>query len=1544
MNWLHFLLAGIIDFDTRRLTFPLAFVVVSISCVSSTYGQLNEESFLVVNSGEEFFVDGGTTEDVTTLLNGGILSNSAGRSTIQGPALVLNSSLIRTNVFTLTLEGAISGQSQNTLTFSSVPYQSPGTIVLSGDNDYQGPTVINSGSVLATNENSLGTTDSGTSITGFGRLSLLAPSSEAFVVDGGVLGFGHSEAITNDTTLQSGEIAISSELQSRIQLDQQGAAAAILRGNTPVTNVVGGVEGSGNLTLQGNLTFTNAGLDHSGDVNITDNNTDVQFNVANAFSGDTIVTNQGSLEVNNSSALGNSSNAVQVRDGGELILNQNVDRDVDLQTGRLETGDGVAFDGDVFASDFSTVGGTGTFRGNIDFANGGTLSGGNFEGTIGGAEDLRISGGATTTRLNAANTFSGITTISGAAEINDADGLGTNDFGTLINSRQTDLNTVTEETLTVSSSAVLNVNVAQRQLPRALPNTFVGLFSTNPTLSLNSAGEYDEVAEFFNAALVVQEENRISTVVVRDGGSVSVDADSPGRLTTENFILNGGSVEGQIVSPSIQKLGGGSASLSELTNFDGDILVEGGSLSVAPGGFGTTNGITRVASENAVLSIPGPVRLQETRVVQEDIFLDNATGIRSGGGLVINSQSQTSVRLEGRLDLGETGSIISAGRSRFSSTLGGRLELAGQITGGDLELLGGSTTLSGDDFDFTGQTIVRNGFLSIREDSRLENTSGIELRNSRLFISNANTQGVQLSNDLIADSVTVDSFNGQLSILSGTQETLGNFRLSRGVTEFTISEGGNLELNGLERATGTLLEVSEDDSQSLQINNFSHTAGEVIPFLTFRSGFATTNETGHIVPLQLRSVAIDDAVASDNVAVLNNDVLSSNTTVAAIDFDNLDLGGNRLKVESGAVRAGRLTNGELTAGATGDFELIVLGGGSTIEANIVDDGENAVSLTIGGTTTLAGTNTFSGTTTVNGDLRVASEGALPDNGKLDISGSSVTFTANSGTQHSLDRIRITDGGSIEAAPGSTPEIEFNRLELEEGTIERNVVLQGNGEIVKTGSGQSNLQHSLFSDFSGTVIVQDGILDTNPLEQTTFRIEGGELRVDSVAESNSFELAGGDLTVFGSGGSTQGILGSIDVSEDSRILLDNNFFLDNEITGTGDLTFSAANLFQDPGQSFTVRNSNENFSGDVTIGFGTNATFAFTDSLGTGDITVADGSTLSFSSTFEGDFSYGSPLAVVNRAITLDNGSIGGRDNAVLADVTVEGLSSISGGKILGTVRLNEQSRLTLSPTESEPVLIGRLEVNGEAELAFGISSFSSAQDPARQITATVFSGVPNSVLNLQDHQLANTDLSLSYNIASGHSLEVLNNGLNADLLISEQERLSGSGTLRNSIAILNGAVISPADELADTLFIDGSLTLDEGAIYEFSGNLEDLSIPFPTADEFSSDLISITDSLTFSASQAQPFILDISGDESFLSLLNSDQQFSFNIASASEIIGFSETAVQFRGLEAGTQLSLRSDGSNLVLSNFIVAVPEPSGALVIFGLSISLLSRRSRRK
>ena len=521
MNYLRFLLADMINFNTKRLTCLLAFAAMFMSCVSPTYGQLG---FLLVNPGEEVSAEEGTPENVTTLLNGGTLTNSNSRSTILGPVLVLNSSTIRREFDPLTVEGVISGQAQNTLTLSGRSFAS-GAINLSGDNDYQGPTVIDSVFAVASNENSLGSTASGTSITDFGQLEVQVASSEAFVVAGTQtprtnnenLRFRHSEAVSNDITFQSGQILIDgpSELQSRIQLDQQGALSAVLRGDT---TVVGGTEGSGNLTLRGDLSFTNGGIDHSGDVIIEDINTDVQFNAANSFTGDIIVTDQGTLRVNHSDSLGNSSNAVQVRDRGDLILNQNIDRDVDLDSGNLVLGDGVAFDGDVFASDFSTVGGTGTFRGNIDFANGGTLSGGNFEGTIGGAEDLRISGGATTTRLNAANTFSGITTISGTTEINHADGLGTNDFGTLINSRQTDLNTVTEETLTVSSSAVLNVNVAQRQLPRALPNTFVGLFSTNPTLSLNSTGEYDEVAEFSNADLVVRAESRISTLIVTGDG------------------------------------------------------------------------------------------------------------------------------------------------------------------------------------------------------------------------------------------------------------------------------------------------------------------------------------------------------------------------------------------------------------------------------------------------------------------------------------------------------------------------------------------------------------------------------------------------------------------------------------------------------------------------------------------------------------------------------------------------------------------------------------------------------------------------------------------------------------------------------------------------------------------------------------------------------------------------------------------------------------------------------------------------------------------
>ena len=737
-----------------------------------------------------------------------------------------------------------------------------------------------------------------------------------------------------------------------------------------------------------------------------------------------------------------------------------------------------------------------------------------------------------------------------------------------------------------------------------------------------------------------------------------------------------------------------------------------------------------------------------------------------------------------------------------------------------------------------------------------------------------------------------------------------------------------------------MLQVSEDSSQSLRIENFSHTVGEVIPFLSLRStgsnpsGFATINETGRIVPLAVRSVAIDNAIASDNVSALDNDVLSSDKTVASIFYDNLNLGGNRLTVESGAiagVRSGSLTNGELTAGATGDHELIFSGGASRVEANIVDDGDNAVSLTIGATTSLSGVNSYSGTTTVNGELTLLSQDALPSNTVLDIFGGQVEFAGPAASQPQfLDRIRIADGGSLQGGFGSTVEIDFNRLELIEGEIGPNVLLQGDGDIVKTGTGSASLPFGFNSEFSGNVIVQDGFLSSlnRTNDQVLFRVEGGELRTtagpastNSQANINRFELAGGDLSVAGAG-TNQGLSGSISILEDSRILLGDDIFLDTEITGTGDLEIAAQAQFDSGRRFLNVRNANESYSGDVTIGHRVDARLFQADSLGTGDLTITDGGTLQFSS-----------IASFDRAITLDNGSIFGSsgNSPALADVAANGFSTIRGVENIENLSLANLSRLTLQGSST----INQLEVAGEAALEFGLET-------ASQIEATVFSGAAVSVLDLQDRKLVNTELSLSYNVLSGQSLEVLNNGLSTELALEQGQRLSGSGTLVNSATIFDGGVISPGVEFGGTLTVDGSLTLGEGSIYEFSGIFDDTTTGLPFAEQFSTDLLDISADLIFGATEDQPFILDISGDESFLSLLNGGEQFSFNIASASEIIGFDETAVQFQGLEPSTRLSLQSDGRNLVLSS-VAAVPEPSSAFVMIGLALTLLSRRSRR-
>ena len=350
MNWLSSFRFTRPDRDTPLLLIlPLAFSAVLIACGASTHGQ----SVTQVNSGEVLRIGAGTSEDESLVLNGGAISTTSGpsQSTIRGTIELIDSSSIFGNDGTLTVEGVISGQAENSLTFSRDGGRG-GVVRLSGANDYEGQTFINSGLVIADSVTALGSADSGvdsgTFITNFGQLQVNVANSEAFIVSGsqtfdsrnnGNLRFVQDEDITNDIFLASGEIVFAgqADLLSRIQLIQSGATEASLRGSG--TNVLGGVGGIGNLTLRGSLVFDNAGLDHSGDI-IVDSSGNAQFNVANSYGGDTIVRGSSTLEVNHSSALGTSSNAVMVEDGGQLVVNQNINRDVDLEDGRLTLGAG----------------------------------------------------------------------------------------------------------------------------------------------------------------------------------------------------------------------------------------------------------------------------------------------------------------------------------------------------------------------------------------------------------------------------------------------------------------------------------------------------------------------------------------------------------------------------------------------------------------------------------------------------------------------------------------------------------------------------------------------------------------------------------------------------------------------------------------------------------------------------------------------------------------------------------------------------------------------------------------------------------------------------------------------------------------------------------------------------------------------------------------------------------------------------------------------------------------------------------------------------
>ncbi len=1499
------------------------------------------------------------TVDEPIRLAGGELSalGSFGETVLNGTIELAETSDINSNGVLL-LNGKITGP-------AGVNYSgSNSRFFVFGDNDYDSFTIVELGRVDIRHENGLGSPAQGTVVNPGGNLVLQQSVPEPIALRGGEVLLASAATSTGTIVLESGLLKLPRDaiFTSPLVLANTGGDP-IVRGDQ--TTLTGGITGVGNLITEGSFTVDLQPLEHDGGLFVA--NGGVALNTANSYTGETHV--NGGLAVNHEGALGTSVSPIQVQTNGRLVLNVPITRVIDVE-GILEVSDPAIELGQTIllrsmpgSSNTSGIFGQGTFNGEIqiieDPLSGPFLAGGTFNGVISGNPRVMRISANDSVHLNAANTYRGVTDIlfnqgSGLVEVNNPKALGDAEQGTLVRGGRLVINQATNEPLIVTNGGRVDLNVQQPRLPRlALTNTGSGPpASRMQTVSINVPSQYDEYVDVVEGVLEVNADTTVRELVVREHGTLRVTGGNTLQIEANELVLHSGRVEGRIRGvQTLRKITANGAELGDLPGFDGEIVVEKGILQVSSeGALGSSSGATRIGERNGVLNL----RVNGSMTYRDDLFLNNSTGIDHTGGLFVNrigSGGTPTVRLEGNLDLGSVGSVLGSPNSN-STADGVIIELAGPVTGGDLATRGRRlrVRLLSDGNSYTGVTDVRQSTIELEGNGRLTSTSAIVLHegprsfDGTLLLNNSLTSVP----DRIDDSIPIKFRGGELQATGGTSETLGNLHFIEGDSSVDLTASFNsndeirqLRMTAIERQVGATVRVDVSDTAQVHINEPPPMIGGILTWMIVTNhrsssdhvtGFGTVTEQG-IIPITDYETDINQASVFDNVlmdadATMINDNVANSLSFA--DSKSLDLGGNKLIVNSGGLLMSRskITNGRITAGAGGQHELIIHNG--RIEADIVDNGNQPVSVTTTGGASFSGNNSYSGATFVNENgLGLESETALPDGTDLQIVGGEVNIAYNATVPKHLSQVRIAGDGALSGAGI----FSFDEMLLEEGELEPGQLV-GSGEIVKRTVGSASIRADLRSTFDGEVVVEEGRLFAAGLPQATYTVRGGSLHLPSGA--NNVELAGGDLLA------SSGFLGNILVSTNARITTDE---LSGILTGTGNLTFGSQVRFDDE-QTMRITGESPSFSGSVVIDSVTVAVL-HENSLGMGDITIQPGGRLQLA-LGQDDFD-------LSNDVHLRGGEIRGFDSVrrpqqLLGNLFVAGHSLTSEMNVVGTTHLAEGSRLT---TFGDGVMqfLGNMKIGGRAELEYGLTRIvTNAADidvGTIQLLGTISSDADNAVLNLVDRGLDEIVLDASYHVATGQTLQVLQNGLPLELTIDgTNNTLTGGGTLLNPVEFADGATISPGDS-PGTLSLGSSTTLGPEAIYEWEIN----DALGEAGQDVGWDLLQVAGELVFEAIEQDPFLLQViglgmTGQEGSVENFDPNQNYQWLIASADSIVGFDPAIVQIDALSflnnnallPQSRLFLQTNGGNLFL---VHQVPEPNSSVLILGIfTFDILIRR----
>ena len=1442
-------------------------------------------------------------------------------------------------------------------------YYDKGIFFINADNTYEGLTTIESGYVSINHVSGLGTTSQGTVVNQHGTLFLQQAVLEPIVLNGGELRFASTATSTGTLTLKSGLLRLPRDttFSTTLHLENTGGDPEV-RGDNTILDA--GITGNGDLILTGTITLDGLPAANNGDLVVRGTAT---LNSANTYTGDTLVDN-GVLIVNHADALGVSTNPVSVP-SGRLTLNVPINRDVTVG-GTLQIDDPlVEFDQTVRLGSNSPlfpasgrIEGNGIYNGEIiieDTPNARPIiRGGKFNGIISGVADELTLGGDDPVKLNANNTYQGITHISGnsSVEVNSAFALGDTELGTLVPYGKLIVNTALEESLVVIDRGKVELNAHQERLPR-LFRTRASRPNRLQKVAINTASTYEEHVDVTEGILEINADTTLGEVEVREFGTLQVTDGNTLTINSTELVMQSGKIEGRIAGPStLRKTTTRLGEIDSLPEFAGNIVVEAGTLILnASPEFEASEVEFFVASpHNAVLQLGPNVSSFDDLFVDSNISLNNAHGEGYAGALWFKDDN---VFLSGQLDLGEVGSTIHG------------LKTSGPIVGGELSIVEGATITSSG-HTYNGPTKVRSGTLYLGGDATLQSTSSIVLQSSGgSFPSSLSLEFQEiLTADRIGDTIPILFHGGEL-IKSGRSnvsesESFGEWRFMEGKSSVKARiskppEGVVNQFNvaSIVRERGATVDIRIEDQAEINIGPSPPLQGGLLPWMVVQDESSPSFAVfGTVVDGQIRAQTANDyvtdintAVANENVYIsANNTVLASDKTINALTFGShldLDLDGHTLQVESGGIllaNGGDILNGTLVAGDSSQNELIFHGRGG-VNAAIIDNGDVPVDVTIApGASTynvfFSGNNTYSGKTRVSkGNLLLTTESSLPDSADLDIFGGEVRVGFYANSEMHLGEVRIAGGGAL-THKGGHGIFSFDEIVLEEGTLSPGQLV-GSGQIVKRSIGYARISTDINSTYSGNVVIEEGRLFAAGIPQASFLVSGGELHLPS--GENNIELAGGDLLI------TNELSGNILVTDDSRIAIEEYFGLDpvlsGEISGTGNLSFGSQFLNINEDDIIEISGESPNFTGNVEI----DSVGVFIGkelSLGTGDITIMPGGRLRLSPR-QGNYE-NSKLDLANDvflqgAELLGSGSVF-RQQQLLGDLHVSGHSLISTINVLGTTYLEDGSRLTMHD-ENVVKMLGNMKIGGNTTIEYGLAENLDAGINNTQLLGVISSDAENAVLNLIDRGLHEIQLDATFHVSTGQSLLVLKNGLPIELI---HNSVTGNGTLLNPIIFGDGSVISPG-ESPGTLTLGSTATLNSNTIYEWEIN-DALSA---AGQSNGWDLLQVSELLTFDATELDPIViqmvgLDNLGQEGTIENFDPNRSYQWLIATAGSMTGFDPSHFQidtsrFVGsnpLLPDSRFSVSTADNHLFLN---YQIPEPSTlALTLATLCLIAIRRR----